>query len=427
VALTDSPPAPPTAAGGGAGTAARRPWAARLLPQPGPQRVLAAATLVNTFGSGMFVTSSALYFTRVVGLPMSQVALGLTVSGGVGLFAGLAGGHIADRWGAKRTQIAVMALAAALTTLYLFIHSFGLFLVATCLNCLVYAANLPSRDPLVRAFAGDRPAPYRAYLQALTNLGVGLGALVAGVAIQLDTREAYTALMLGRLVAFASCALVLCRLPPVPATRETRTPGARRALRDRPFLTATVVNGIFDLHYVIPTFALPLWIVEHTSAPRWTVPAVLVVNTLMVSTLQVRAGRHVNSTAAAGRRMLWAGCALCAALALMAAAAGPPPWAAAAMLLGAVALYTVAELWHAAAAMEYVFGLAAPDAQGEYSGVFGFGGGASQALAPMLLGGLLLTWGRPGWLALGCLLLAVGALGGPLINRSDPSHRKRCS
>ncbi|MFI9778700.1 MFS transporter [Streptomyces sp. NPDC051956] len=398
--------------------------AARLLPEPGPQRVLAAATLVNTFGSGMFVTSSALYFTRVVGLPMAQVALGLTISGVVGLFAGLAGGHVADRWGAKQTQIGVMVFGALFMTCYLFVQSFPLYLVATCLNCVVYAANPASRDPLIRAFAGERAASYRAYLQAMTNLAIALGALVAGAAIQLDTREAYLGLLLGRLLAFAACALVLRRLPHVPVAGEAGEKGSLRALRDRPFLVATLVNGVLELHYSIPTFALPLWIVGHTSAPRWTVSAVLLVNTLMVSALQVRAGRNVSSTAAAGRRMLWAGCALCTGLALIAAADGPPAWASTLILLCAMTAYTAGELWHAAASMEYAFGLAAPDAQGQYSGVFGFGAGVSEAFAPLILGGLVLSCGRPGWLVLGLIFLAVGASSRPLVRWAGREARR---
>ena len=60
-----------------------------LVPEPGPQRVYALATLVNTFGFGLVVTSLVLYFTRVVHLGSLQVGLGLTISGLIGLVAGV--------------------------------------------------------------------------------------------------------------------------------------------------------------------------------------------------------------------------------------------------------------------------------------------------------------------------------------------------
>ncbi|MFE3375555.1 MFS transporter [Streptomyces anulatus] len=395
----------------------RRPWSG-LLPDPGPQRVLAAATLVNTFGSGMFVTSSALFFTRVIGLPTSQVALGLSAGGVVGLFAGIAGGRIADRWGARSTQLGIMLLGTLFMTCYLFVHTFWMFIVVACLTAAVHAANPASRDPLVRQFGGERPAAYRAYLQATTNLAIASGALLAGLAIQLDTREAYLSLLIGRTLAFVGCALLLLRLPGPPASpagARTKRRGHWVALRDRPFLAATLLNGIMEMHYIVPTFALPLWIVDHTQAPRWMVSVVLLLNTAMVASLQVYASRHVNSTEAAGRRMLWAGFALFSGLALMATAHGPTAWVAAGLLLVATAVYTVGELWHAAASMEYSFGLAVPHAQGQYSGVFGFGAGVGEALSPTVVAVLVLSWGRPGWLALGIVFLVVGALCRPVI------------
>ncbi|MGW1617789.1 MFS transporter [Streptomyces sp. NPDC002172] len=390
-------------------------WA-RLLPAPGPQRILAAATLVNTFGSGLFVTSSALYFTRVVGLPTAQVAIGLTTGGIVGLVAGLAGGRVADRWGAKRTQIGVMVLGSFFMTCYLFVHTFWPFIAVACLTAAVHSANPTSRDPLVRQFGGERPAAYRAYLQAMTNLAIALGAVVAGLAIQADTREAYVSLLVGRTLAFVGCALVLTRLPG-PVRSDTRATDRLGwvALRNRSFLVATVINGAMQVHYAVPTFALPLWIVDHTDAPRWTVSAILLLNTVMVASLQVMAGRSVTSTEAAGKRMLWAGCALCTGLVLMAAASGPTAWVSVLILVAATAVYTAGELWHAAASMEYSFGLADAEAQGQYSGVFRLGAGAGDALAPTVMGVMVLGWGRPGWLVLAGLLLLVGAASRPAV------------
>ncbi|MEU9078792.1 MFS transporter [Kitasatospora sp. NPDC048538] len=426
--LTAPTPTAPAAPGTPAAPAAAHrpaPWA-RLLPEPGPQRVLAAATVVNTFGSGLFVASSALYFTRVVGLPTGQVALGLTAGGVTGLFAGLAGGRIADRWGARRTQIGVMLLGAAFTTGYLFVRGFWPFLAVACLTAAVHAANPASRDPLVRAFGGTRPAAFRAYLQAVTNLALSLGAVLAGLAVQADTRGAYTALLVGRVLAFLACALVLARLPrPAPrAAGADRPRSGWTALRNRPFLVATAANGLLELHYSVPAFALPLWIVGHTSAPRWTTSAVLLLNTGLIAAFQVRAARDVTGVDAAGRRLRWAGGALAAALLLTAAAEGPPWWAAALLLTVATAVYTAGELWHAAASMEYSFGFAEPGAQGQYSGVFGFGAGLGDALGPAVLGVFVLSWGRPGWLLLAALLLAVGTLTGPLVTRAARPGRR---
>ncbi|PWU49585.1 MFS transporter, partial [Micromonospora globispora] len=47
-------------------------------------------------------------------------------------------------------------------------------------------------------------------------------------------------------------------------------------------------------------------------------------------------------------------------------------------------------------------------AQGQYSGLFGFGSGLANVVAPSVLALLCITWGVPGWLLLGGIFVAVG-------------------
>jgi dipeptide/tripeptide permease len=124
--------------------------------------------------------------------------------------------------------------------------------------------------------------------------------------------------------------------------------------------------------------------------------------------------------------MLWAGLAIAGGLALLASAAGPPSGVAVALVLAGIVVYTLGELWHAAASMEYQFGLAPAEAQGQYSGVFGLGQGLAQALAPAIVG-VGLSLGVPGLIGLGLAFLAVGALTRPLLSlvlRGAPAEER---
>ena len=87
-----------------------------LLPEPGAQRQYGLVTLVNTLGFGLVITSMALYFTRVVHLSTVQVGLGLTISGLIGLAAGVPVGDLADRHG-PRTVVRLTLLVQFLSTL----------------------------------------------------------------------------------------------------------------------------------------------------------------------------------------------------------------------------------------------------------------------------------------------------------------------
>ena len=84
----------------------------RFVPDDALTRRLAMATLVNTFGNGLFMTISALFFTRSVGLSVTQVGLGLTIAGCFGVAAGVPAGHAADRFGARGLCVALVLIEA---------------------------------------------------------------------------------------------------------------------------------------------------------------------------------------------------------------------------------------------------------------------------------------------------------------------------
>ncbi|MFD5148793.1 MFS transporter [Streptomyces sp. NPDC058401] len=392
----------------------------RLLPATQAQRILTVATFANSFGGGMFTTASVLYFTRVVGLPAGRVAMGLFGGAMAGLIAGVLVGRLADQWGPKRVHICVMLGGGVAISCFTLIGSFWSFFAVSLVAGAVIPADEASKAPLIRGVAEGNPTLFIGYLRSVTNLALAFGSVAAGFAIQIDSRPAYLALVVCRALAYVGCGLILLRLrlpetAPDPAEEAEEKDRGWAALRDRTYLSATLVNAVLSLNYAASGFLLPLWIVGHTSAPRWMVSAVLVLNMAFVVLLQVPVSRGVHDARTAGRRMAWAGAAFAAGLMLMAFAAGTSPWTASALLLTGMGVFAFGELWYAAASYEYCFGLAPARLQGQYAGVFGLGSGAVEAVAPAVMSLLPLGMGLPGWLALSAVLLFAGLGSGPLV------------
>ncbi|MFI6741604.1 MFS transporter [Nonomuraea sp. NPDC050451] len=378
-----------------------------LVPEAGPQRVLAASNFVYTLGSGLYLTAGVLYFTEGVHLPASQVGLGLGIAGIVSLALGIAVGNLADRHGARGVYTITLVVQALATAGFVLAGSFWPFLLAVCAATGAKAAGLAARSPLIRHYGGDRPQEFRAYLRAVTNVGVSFGALLAGWAVQVDTLMAYRLLVAGNALAFAASAAILVCLPPVapgPVVHEPRW----IALRDRPYLLLTALDGIMAVQFKVLTVAIPLWLVGFTAAPRWLVSGTMLISTVMVVALQVRASRGVDSPAAGGGAYRRAGVAFLVSCSLIPLAAGLPAWGAAALLVIAVVIHTIGELWHSAAGFEVSFALAPEHATGQYLGVFGLGAGLAEGLGPALLIALCITWGRPGWYVVGGLFALTG-------------------
>lgn len=386
------------------------PRLARLLPDPGPARPLALATLVNTVGNGMFFTSSAIFFTRSVGLSAAQVGFGLTLAAALGLLAGVPMGHLADRRGPREVLLALLVLEGIATTLYALAHSFASFLIIVSLVTIVDRGSNAVRSAVIAGVAsGGNRVRTRAYLRSVTNVGISAGTVAAGFALHADTRGAYLALIFADAVTFWLAAVAAVRVPHVPPTRRAQGESRLMALRDRPYLAVTALNGLLAVHYGMLEIAVPLWIVTRTEAPRWTVALVFLVNTVSVVLFQVRASRGTENLDAAARASRRSGVLLAGSCLLFAAAAGRSSAVAVAVLVVAALVQVGGELLQAAGSWGLGFGLAPDHRQGQYQGVFSTGFSVSAMLAPVVVVTLTISVGPLGWAVLGALFLAVGA------------------
>ncbi|MEV6347105.1 MFS transporter [Actinoplanes sp. NPDC051851] len=381
--------------------------ASRLIPGTAPQRLLAASNLVFTLGSGLYLTAGVLYFTEGVHLPASQVGLGLGIAGAIALAQGVLVGHLADRLGARGVYLVTLIVQTLATVTFVLVERFWPFVIAVSVATAAKTAGTAARSPLIRRFGGERPQEFRAYLRAVTNVGVSVGALFAGWAVQTDTQTAYRLMVAGMAIFTAGSALLIAFVPRVPPTHVAAGP-RWEALRDRPYLLLTALDGVMAIQFKVLTVAIPLWIIEVTTAPRWTISVTMLVATILVVLFQVRASQGVDSPTAGGRAYRRAGVAFLISCSLVPFTAAMPGWAAAIVLVGAAVVHTAGELWHAAAGFEVSFALAPEHATGQYLGVFGLGAGLAETVGPGLLIGLCIGWGAPGWFTVGVMFALTG-------------------
>jgi MFS family permease len=396
----------------------------RLIPDARPQRVLAASNFVYTVGSGLYLTAGVLYFTQAVRLPAGQVGLGLGIAGIGALGAGIAVGRLADVYGARGVYATTLVVQALATAGFVLADSFWPFVLVIGVAAAAKAAGLAARGPLIRHYGGHRPQEFRAYLRAVTNVGISVGAVGAGWIVQVGTLTAYQFMVVGNAIAFACSAAILVLLPPVAPGPVVDGP-RWIALRDHPYLLLTVLDGIMAIQFKVLTVAIPLWLIGATAAPHWLISGTMLTGTVIVVAFQVRVGRDVDSPAAGGRAYRRAGVAFLVACALISLAAGTPAWAATMLLITAVVVHTVGELWHSAAGFEVSFALAPRHATGQYLGVFGLGAGLAEAFGPGLLIALCITWGRPGWYVVGALFLLTGLAAPPAVRLAQRRQHAR--
>jgi hypothetical protein len=257
---------------------------------------------------------------------------------------------------------------------------------------------------------------FRARLQVVMNVGIGVGAVLGGLALLADTGAAYAGVLLLDAAGFLVAGLLLTGLPAPRPAPAAPAPVPGRVWRDRPYLTVAGLHAVLHLYMPALSVVLPLFVAARTAAPTWTVAAAFVVNTAGVLALQMRAGRRVRgdslssggAVAAAAASSRAGGVALAVSCVLFGLAAVPhgPAAAAAVVLLGAV-VQVVGEVRFAAGGWELGFALADPEHPGQWQGVFGAGIPVARAVGPLLLTVVVVGWAGPGWLVLGGVLLAA--------------------
>ncbi|MET9934086.1 MFS transporter [Streptomyces sp. NPDC006324] len=377
-----------------------RPYVRGKTDRSSAPRALVVAPFVNAVGDGAFHVSSALYFTRIVGLSAPQVGAGLAVAWAVGSLAGVPLGHLADRRGPRGTAVLLALATAASVASFLVLRSFVPFLRAAVAYATAQSGLAAARQALLAGLAAPAARTrVLARLQATLNGGLAVGAALGGLALHAGTRSAYLSVFALDAVAFLGCALVLGRLPAAaPAPGPVGGGPGLAVLRDRPYALLALLNALILLRMPLLSLALPLWIVERTAAPGWTVSALFVLNTGVVMLFQVRATRSVTDLATAARAVRWSGAVMCAACAVFALSgalpgtssgagrgagtgAGETGAAAAVLVLGAV-LQVLAEMRHSAGAWQIGFALAPADRIGQYQGFHGTGVPVARTLGP---------------------------------------------
>lgn len=370
---------------------------------------IAASALADAIGSGIFLSSSVVFFTRRLGLDAGTIAAALAVAGIVALVVVAPLGALTDRVGHARSLRVAHFARAAIYPCYLLVDGPAGFIVVVVAVTVADRLSAPVFQAMVgRTVGAGRRTETMGYVRALRNAGFSLGALIASLALAADTAAAYDALVLGNAASFAVAGLLLLRTPN-RRSEPTRSTGPRLRGVGLGYLRLTALNGLLQLHDTMLLLALPLYVVHATRVPASVLPLLFALNTLLVVVLQRRLSRRAETVADAARAEGRAGWYL-ALTCLLFAAAGPlPPLPATAALVLGVAVLTVGESLQIAGAWEISRAHAPPAEQGKYLAAFSLGLGLQRSLGPGLLP-VLGALGAAAWLPLGAVLVVGGQL-----------------
>ncbi|WP_030869746.1 MFS transporter [Streptomyces sp. NRRL F-2747] len=265
-----------------------------------------AAGLSDAVGLGMYLSLSVLFFHKAVDLPNTEIGLVLGIAGITSLLGAMPIARAAERFG-TRTVLTVLFLvrAAAFLALALSSSFIAALLASAVAGVLSRGISPLIESGLIARASNEEAVGALARLRSLRNAGMAAGALPSGAAIAIDEAWAYRAVMVLSAVLFIGCAAV-CRTfgdGGRPAGAAQGGPSRGSVLRDRAFLRITALYGALTMSALILGLGVPLWVVQQTQAPAWTVTLVQVLNTAVVVLLQVRISKGSEDFRTARRMM----------------------------------------------------------------------------------------------------------------------------
>jgi MFS family permease len=266
---------------------------------PRPVWILHAGMAVNYFGTGMFAPFLLIYLHNVRGLELQTAGLVAAAFAGAGMLAGLVGGPMVDRVGARPTAaLALILLAAGLGALPLVREAwqaFAFVLVGGVGRGLFWPAY---STLLIAATPADARAGSYAVQRVTANLGFGLGGLAGGLIVSTSDASTFTVIFLLNAATYLVFLVTLAFVPEPGRTRHDESPaellfkgGYRDVLRDRAFVAAIAIGGLFasfgiaQLNSTLPLFA------EATGVSERGIGLIFLFNTLAILLVQLPAAK----------------------------------------------------------------------------------------------------------------------------------------
>jgi MFS family permease len=370
--------------------------------------------LVNSVGTGLLLPFVLLYLHDARGFSLSTAGLAAGTFGLVGIVTTPIAGSLVDRLGARSIFFAALLLLAGGYALFPLIHDPWQAFLFMALAGIGNGALWPSHSTLLIAAApANRRHAAFALHRAVTNFGLGAGAVLGGLLITADEAGTFTTLFLVNAATFLVFALSALLVPPPRATQAEQAGSYRDVARDRVFLTFIGLNTIFvAAGYAQLEAAVPLFAKHEAHVTEAAIGTIFLANVAAVVLAQMPVCKLIE-----GRRrmrVLAVMCAIWASAWVLVALAGLWQTAIASITIAvAVAVFGLGECLHGPITATVAADLAPDGLRGRYMALSTGSFAVGFAIGPAAAGGLLAVAPQAVFplAAAVCVLAGIASLG----------------
>ena len=390
-----------------------RAWRTNL---PRVVLLLQAGNAFSWFGYGLILPFEIIYLHQFRGFSTATAGLVLAAILGAGTIVTLPSGALLDRFRAKPILIAAnLASALGYAGLAFVDRPWQAFAWAVIGGAGVGVTRTANQTLLITLITPEQRVASFALGRAAQNLGLGLGAAVAGFVVSWahDLRS-FQALYVFDAITYVALALVVLAVVPnrhaAAADPGTGGEGFRAVARDRRFLVVIAVNLVLIVvGYALFANILPPFVKAHTHAGPGAIGILFVFNCFFVAIAQVPAARLFKRMHRARIFAIASGLFAIALLGVLPATLIHSELAAAALLCGVATVIAIGECVHSLVLGPLVADLAPPHLLGRYISVLSLMVTGGFAIGPAIGGAVLATSPNAVWWGGALIAGTIGA------------------
>jgi len=385
--------------------------------------LLQVGNAFSWFGYGLILPFEIIYLHQFRGFSTATAGLVLAAILGAGTVVTLPSGALLDRFRAKPILIAAnIASALGYAGLAFVDRPWQAFMWAVIGGAGVGVTRVANQTFLITLITPQQRVASFALGRAAQNLGLGLGAAVAGIVVSAAQElRSFQVLYLFDAITYVALALVVLAVAP-NRRAATANPGAGRSgfravARDRRFLVVIAVNLILIIvGYALFANILPPYVKAHTHVGPGAIGILFVFNTFFVAVAQLPATRLFKRMRRARTFAAASGFFAFALLGVLPVRLIHSELAATLLLCAVATVFAIGECVHSVVHGPLVADLAPPDLLGRYMSLLSLTVTGGFAIGPAI-GGAVLAW-SPDAVWWGGALIA-GVIGGGFLLAGD--------
>jgi MFS family permease len=362
---------------------------------------LLVANCLSNAGSGLVLPFLIVYLHEVRGIGLGHAGLTLSLIGFAGIVATPFAGALADRIGARRTFAVGLVLFAVAIPGFIPVSTFAEALAPAFVYGVAGGLTWSGLYALLGGIvAPEERADAFGISYAMANVGIGVGALIAGFAIDVHSPHSFVVLFVADAISDLLFAGVLLSMGEGSEAAAEPEPASDPPLNDPPVqrsyrvvLSDRALLGTFALNMLLVTIgtaqltsAFPAWATGPANVGTSTVGAAFAANTAMVVVAQLfvlRIVRRTRRTRAAGAAGLIFGLAWLIVLGGGHAGGG---FAGAVAFVAALGIFGLGETFLSPSLPAIVNDVAPDELRGRYNAVFTLSWQIGPVIGPAIAG-----------------------------------------